>query len=156
MLWESVAYVWNKTSNIILQSGNIFNPTNTSCIHSNKNTTATKSKKGYLYAFHLHGNTYKVGKTISLSQRIRPYKTVVPNGHVFHTVECINIDSTEKILHYLLKLTGRHSTKEIFTVPGNILKEYMNLVAAMEKSLLNDDSVGSLVKISKFLKSHNK
>jgi len=147
MLWDSVAYVWDKTSNI-------FNPTNT--IHSNKNTTAAKSKKGYLYAFHLHGNTYKVGKTISLSQRIRPYKTVVPNGHVFHTVECVNIDSTEKILHYLLKLTGRHSTKEIFTVPGNILKEYMNLVAAMEKTLLNDDSVSSLVKITKFLKSHNK
>jgi hypothetical protein len=143
MLWNSLSYVWNRTTSVIFN-----NVSKSRNLHTNK-------KVGYLYAFHLHGDTYKVGKTVNLDQRVRPYKTVVPKGYVFHRVECVNIDSTEKILHYLLKLSGHHSTKEIFILPGNVLKEYMNIVAALEKTLIRGDDNKKLSKIAKFIDQIN-
>ena len=97
-----------------------------------------------LYAFHCGAarvnkkksfQTYKVGKTIDLERRIRPYRTIYPQGRVHHTVASSDIDTTERWLHDALKTSGFHLEKEIFEVPEDVVRETMNIVVAFHQSL---------------------
>jgi hypothetical protein len=109
--------------------------------------TAGKGKRKVaevLYAFHCGAarvnrkkafQTYKVGKTIDLERRIRPYRTIYPQGKVHHTVPSSDIDTTERWLHDALKASGYHVEKEIFEVPEDVLKETMNVVVAFHHCL---------------------
>jgi hypothetical protein len=142
-IWNSASYVWKKASTV-LWSSNLRPSRNLQCGRRYR-------KGGLLYAFHLQNEMFKVGKTIELKQRIRPYRTVVPHGYTFHTVRCENIDESEKILHSMLKLAGHHYTKEIFTVSGDVLKEYMKFVANLERILIGSENRQKLVKIARFL-----
>jgi hypothetical protein len=122
--------------------------------HSSSFLSSSPSKKGCLYAFHISDDRFKVGKSSNLQQRIRSYKTIHPEGTVYHTISCSNIDHSEKILHYLLKLHGYHVTQEIFNVPSITLKSYMNLVDSISKIVeRNDekDAIDALVKYAKKL-----
>jgi len=106
---------------------------------------------GFLYAFSLYDGQIKIGKTVNLTQRFRPYRTLHPDGRIVYTVRCENMDRSERILHDLLKLNDYHVKREIFSVPENILKEYMNMVSLLCNKLVNGKDVDRLGKIAKFL-----
>lgn len=92
---------------------------------------------GYLYAFETGKNKFKVGKTIDLRKRIKPYRTLMPNGDFVHTVKCKNLHTCEKILHNLLISNGHHIEKEIFMINEETLINYMNMVVLLEDNLHN-------------------
>jgi hypothetical protein len=96
--------------------------------------------KTVLYAFHCGAardnprlQRYKVGKTVDLERRIRPYRTIYPQGRVFHSVDCADIDVAERWLHDVLKLSGYHVEKEIFEAPPDVLKATMDAVAGLHQ-----------------------
>lgn len=105
------------------------------------NRAATPS---VLYAFRCRGEgstgaiteTFKVGKTVNLQQRIRPYRTIFPSGTVYHSVPSRDIDTTERWLHDVLKMQGYHVTKEIFQAPPDTVKELMNVVVDLNEAFL--------------------
>src|SRR6476469_6236217 len=65
-----------------------------------------KQKSGYLYAFKISKDSYKVGKSVNVERRIRAYKTIHPSGYVHHQVACSDMHHSERILHDLLKMHG--------------------------------------------------
>ena len=114
-----------------------------------------KKQKGYLYAFETHRNTYKVGKTINMDQRMRSYRTVYPDGVVFFQVCCENIHHSERILHDLLKMGSYHVKQEIFQINGALLKEYMKIVCSLDQTLKNGDTEAKMRKIADFINKLN-
>lgn len=112
-----------------------------------------RTNSGELYAFHIDGNNYKVGKTINLTQRVRSYKTIHPKGSVKHTVKVSDIHHTERILHDLLKMRGCHVTQEIYCLPLETLKIYMNLVAELGRIVMSNDGGSRIGKAMKMLKT---
>jgi hypothetical protein len=101
------------------------------------------SKPGILYAFKIrdssHGKSvYKVGKTINLQQRMRPYRTLHPEGTVLHTIACHDMHVAEKWLHSILKAQGTHIKQELFDVHPDYLKELMICCGALCNTLLQE------------------
>lgn len=98
-----------------------------------------------LYAFHCGPSVsdarrqrYKVGKTVDLDRRIRPYMTIYPQGKVFHKMPCSDIDVAERWLHDVLKLSGFHVEREIFEAPPDVVRETMNAVVAFHEQCRRD------------------
>ena len=108
------------------------------------------SSAGFLYAFEIYPNSYKVGKTVNVSQRVRAYKTIHPQGYVHHQVACGDIHHSERILHDMLKLHGYPNVQEIFEVPGKTIVAYMDFVASLDKVLNEQNEVQNLSKITHF------
>lgn len=86
---------------------------------------------------------FKVGKTINLEQRMRAYRTLHPNGIVYHTVTFPNmplgkmpdVHHAERILHDILRMGGFHVKQEVFLVEPVVLKAHMDLVARLVQRL---------------------
>jgi hypothetical protein len=97
---------------------------------SNCNCCDSGKKKGY--------KTFKVGKTVDLEQRTRAYRTIFPQGSTFHTVTCLDMHRSERILHEILKMKGFHVKQEIFCLPPDVLKDCMDLVSLLEKAMQNE------------------
>ena len=91
----------------------------------------------YLYAFQYQdGGTdslFKVGKTCNLDQRLRAYRTLIPDGKWFYTIECIDMHYSEKILHGLLKQRGYHVQREIFRGKPSVVRSLMSLVQQIDR-----------------------
>jgi hypothetical protein len=81
------------------------------------------------------GQRYKVGKTINLDRRVRPYRTIYPQGKVYHTVRSADIDVTERWLHDALKLSGYHVEREIFEIPPPLLMNTMDAIVNLHAYL---------------------
>ena len=105
---------------------------------------ASSSTPSVLYAFHCRSNkgmrksvteTFKVGKTVNLQQRIRPYRTIFPKGVVHHSVSSRDIDTTERWLHDALKMHGYHVEKEIFEAPPAVVTELMDVIVTLNETL---------------------
>lgn len=95
-----------------------------------------KPSNQVLYAFRYDAKdrtVYKIGKTGNIKQRLRTYRTVVPNGVLFHVVTCYDMHMAEKILHGALKMHGYHIDKEVFHGPPSTIKELMNLVEELDR-----------------------
>lgn len=110
-----------------------------------------------LYAFHCGPSTqnerfqrYKVGKTVDLARRIRPYRTIYPNGQVFYSVACADIDVAERWLHDVLKMSGYHVAREIFEVPPDVMKATMDAVVGLHRFwLVNGKRPGRIRTLAK-------
>lgn len=153
IIWNTATYITSSLSKITHVTYNfISNKIQQESGSKNKGKGKDKDTKlnGKLYAFKIRDNTYKVGKTINLQQRIRSYKTIHPTGFVWHTVSCIDIHHSERILHDMLKMGGYHSIQEIFSLPGSTLIVYMNLVAELDKIINCKDDKQKLAKITHF------
>jgi len=116
--------------------------------------------KGILYAFlpdKGKKNFHKVGKANDWEKRRKQYKTGCYNGELFHKVECDDIHHSERVLHGLLKTGGYHfdtkdvGAKEIFKISGTTLKEYMDVVAALEKVIMKGNEEIKMRKIAQFI-----
>lgn len=136
MLWDPLQYIWPSTKKKRLS-------------HS----TAARGKPGELYAFVLDekNNVFKVGKSINVRQRIRNYRTTQPDGYILHQVFCDDMDHAEIILHNILKLNGYHVKQEIFTLSPMMLKGYMDLVAALCRTLRQTKDVTKVSKMTRFI-----
>lgn len=118
-------------------------------------------KRHLLYAFKCHSCdhcedssttcVFKVGKTTNLASRVRAYKTLNPDGYIFHTVECDNIHYAERILHDILKMQKYHLKQEVFQVPPGVLKTTMDLVQNLCQFIhisgKNEDSVKNVIQV---------
>ena len=115
--------------------------------------TGSYGKPGELYAFVLNEkrNVFKVGKSVNVAQRIRSYRTTQPDGYIFHEVSCDDMDHAEVILHNILKLNGHHVKREIFTLPPEMLKGYMNLVSELCSTLRQTKDVTKVAKMTRFI-----
>lgn len=78
---------------------------------------------------------FKVGKTRNLIQRLRAYRTLIPNGTWFHTIECKDMHSSEKILHALLKRQGYHVQREIFRGQADTVCSLMDFVKELDQMM---------------------
>ncbi len=109
--------------------------------------------KGYLYAFPIpydnKKSVYKVGKSVNVTNRLKAYQTLHPNNKQLHQVQCRDMHNAEKILHALLKMQGAHVQRELFSIDGKVLTEYMNLVQKLcQKTSL---SVSDMQKLNRVL-----
>lgn len=126
-------------------------PRLSNAVHGAKKKNTTPS---VLYAFQVGSEDrhkkarFKVGKTIHLAQRIRPYRTIHPDGVVHHSVASENIDVTERWLHDVLKSQGFHESNELFSVPPAVLSETMEVVVAVHKTLT--DIAGDAARLKAF------
>ncbi len=97
----------------------------------------TEGSKHYLYALRYSDGSrdplFKVGKTCNLDQRLRAYRTLIPDGKWFYTIECTDMHFSEKILHGLLKQRGYHVQREIFRGKDPVVKSLMNLVQQIDR-----------------------
>jgi len=143
ILWNTVKTSYNLVTNAVL-SINSLTPKTRAQKYIESKPRNKNSKRGELYAFHIDGNNFKVGKTINLNQRVKSYKTIHPYGTVKHKVMVEDIHHSERILHDLLKMRGFHKTQEIFTVPLETLKVYMNFVEGLTRVVLERDNVSKL------------
>lgn len=117
------------------------------------------SKSGVLYAFKvLDGdgceNTYKVGKSVNLKQRIRSYKTLHPENEVLYHVQCVNMNVAEKWVHDILKAQGKHVSRELFMVDPMYLKTLMCTVAKLSDVMVGykGSNTDFLTKLYNFLR----
>jgi hypothetical protein len=110
---------------------------------------------GFLYAFDTGNGNFKVGKTVNLQQRMRPYRTIHPEGKVLHSVTVKDMHKSEKILHEMLKIGGHHVKQEIFNVEPSLLKEYMNLVVELEGFMRKTQSISDVKNVVNTLKKVN-
>lgn len=109
------------------------------------------SNPGILYAFQTGNNTFKVGKTKNLEQRLRPYRTIHPRGKVLHKVECNDMHHSERILHEMLKSNGHHVSHEIFQIEGRLLIQYLDLVKELERCL-KQESLSTMEKMTAYIR----
>jgi T5orf172 domain len=106
-----------------------------------------EEQKQYLYAIRYadsSGQLYKVGKTINLDQRLRTYRTLLPGGKWFYTVHVNDMHMSEKILHAMLKMKGRHVEREIFRSDGSSVKNLMELVQQIDRIVSKRSSVRTI------------
>ncbi len=108
-------------------------------------TTKTRSGTGhYLYALQYQDGgpdpLFKVGKTCNLNQRLRAYRTLIPDGQWFYTIECIDMHYSEKILHGLLKQRGYHVQREIFRGKASVIRSLMDLVQQIDRLTVQNEN----------------
>ena len=116
-----------------------------------------KSGSHYLYAFRYHDGgkeaLFKVGKTCNLVQRLRAYRTLIPDGTWFHTVECKDMHVSEKILHAMLKRQGYHVEREIFRGNSDVVRSLMDLVREMDRIIYHNGNTSKTIDdVTEFLK----
>lgn len=106
-----------------------------------------------------HVDTFKVGKTINIKQRLRQYKTIDPDGVLFYTVECRQMDFAEKWLHHILTLNGHHVKQELFKVKGDHLKTFMHMAhdicKLFEDNAQDPEAMVKIAKATKILSESN-
>ncbi len=102
-----------------------------------KKSIAASSTSHYLYAIKYEDggrdSLFKVGKTCNLDQRLRAYRTLIPDGKWFYTIKCTDMHYSEKILHGMLKQRGYHVQREIFRGKGAVIKGLMDLVRQIDR-----------------------
>ena len=145
-LWDPLQYVTSYSSSKATNASNALNA-------KKQQTQKSFGKAGFLYAFVIDKkkNVYKVGKTVNVVRRTREYTSTNLEGYVVYYVAFDDMDHAERILHNILKLNGHHIEKEVFTVPEDLLKEYMNLVASLCGAIRRVKDVDKLRQMTQFL-----
>lgn len=111
----------------------------------------TSTKHGTLYAYKLsgHSSTYKVGKTRNLKSREKAYKTLDPNGAIAITVNCKDVDFSEKLLHMILCRYLQKHGREVYDVSCFALESVMEEVANLSDKLCTAKNSFQLIKALK-------
>ena len=157
-IWNSTVYIASTIASLTVNTYNYLTSPPKRKKRKEKETDkivagpSNRGTSGELYAFRITGDTYKVGKSVNTTQRVRAYKTIHHEGYVSHTVKCNDIHHSERILHDMLKMRGYHTAQEIFSVPGKTLIVYMEFVSTLDKILNNSQDRHNLAKITQLLR----
>lgn len=131
MMWRIIRYIHDR---VIRRTFHTITKTRPGLQHQSET-------RHFLYAIRYYDGgkdaLFKVGKTCNLEQRLRPYRSLIPDGEWFHTVECRDMHFSEKMLHGLLKQRGYHVQREIFRGKANVIKSLMNLVQQMDRLVVD-------------------